>query len=116
MATLPAADAPTRSPLGSAIVIALVLLLAYQLAHWAWAFLAPPRVSAAPAHSAGEVDLAAIARMFGAAPPAGSATSASTLRLKGVIAPTPGVAASAIFSTGAARDVAVFVEHEVQPG
>jgi general secretion pathway protein C len=55
--------------------------------------------------------------MFGAALPSGSTSaSASGLRLKGVVAPTPGVAASAIFSTGSGRDIAVYVGREVQPG
>lgn len=115
MATAPSPE--RSSALGTAIVVALVLVLAWQLAYWTWVFVAPP-ASAVP-ESRAEVDMAAIARLFGAAPPAGTAASgASTpgLKLKGVIAPTPGVAASAIFSTGAARDIAVFIDQEVQPG
>jgi general secretion pathway protein C len=99
------------------LAVALVLLLAWQLAYWTWQLAAPPsRVAAA--ESQADVDLAAIGRLFGAAPPAASGATASRggLRLKGVIAPTPGVAASAIFSTGTGRDIAVFVGHEVQPG
>ena len=63
------------------------------------------------------VDMAAIARLFGAAPPS-SATVASTsgLRLKGVVAPDGGPIASAIFSTGSGRDIAVFVDREIAPG
>ncbi|HET7404018.1 MAG TPA: PDZ domain-containing protein, partial [Usitatibacter sp.] len=77
---------------------------------------APPfRVAASEAQS--DVDLAAIGRLFGAAPPSsGPAAARGGLRLKGVIAPTPGVAASAIFSTGTGRDIAVFMGREVQPG
>jgi len=90
-------------------------VLAYQLAHWTWVFVAPPPV-AVMSEADAPVDLAAIARLFGAAAPAGQASSTSSLRLKGVIAPTPGVAASAIFSTGGGKDVAVFVGREVQPG
>lgn len=102
---------------GTALLAGLVLVLAWQLAHWTWVFVAPPAVSAPPAPRA-EVDLAAIARLFGApAPATAGASSASTgLRLKGVVAPTPGVAASAIFSTGSGRDLSVFLEGEVQPG
>ena len=99
------------------LVVALVLLLAWQLAYWTWQLAAPPsRVAASDAPA--DVDLAAIGRLFGAAPPAGSGATATRggLRLKGVIAPTPGVAASAIFSTGTGRDIAVFVGREVQPG
>ncbi len=112
-APLPAENRPSRA--GTALTLALVLVLAFQLAYWTWAFLSPPKV-AATAPSRADVDLAAIARMFGAAPPAGSAASTSGLRLKGVVAPTPGVAASAIFSTGSGRDIAVYVGREVQPG
>ena len=98
------------------LAVALVLLLAWQLAYWTWQFAAPPsRVAAGEAQS--DVDLAAIGRLFGAAPAASGPTAArGGLHLKGVIAPTPGVAASAIFSTGSGRDIAVFVGREVQPG
>src|SRR5690242_2552746 len=95
--------------LGTIVVAALVLVLAYQLAYWTWVFVAPaPR---------GDVDFAAIARLFGATAQSSSpAASSSGLRLKGVIAPTPGVEASAIFSNGTGRDLAVYLEGEVQRG
>lgn len=116
MATLPTPQAPRSSAVGTLIVLALVLVLAYQLAYWTWVFLAPPPVTT-PAAAAMDVDLAAVSRMFGAAPPgASNAASTSGLRLKGVVAPTPGTAASAIFATGSGRDLAVYVGHEVQPG
>ena len=113
-----AVSIPPRSGVGTLILVLLVLLLAWQLAYWFWRFAAPtPRPSSTA--EAPAVDMAAIARLFGAAPPAGStstASSSSGLRLKGVVAPTPGVAASAIFSTGAARDVSVYIDSEVRPG
>src|SRR3954466_3841068 len=90
---------PERSgALGTIVLVALVLVLAYQLAYWTWVFVAPqPRVAASEWR--GDVDYDAIAKLFGAAPPGSAAVaSSSNLRLKGVIAPTPGVAASAIFS------------------
>jgi len=102
--------------LGTIVVVALVLVLAYQLAYWTWVFVAPPPRAAVP-QSRGEVDFDAIARLFGASPPgAGAVASTSGLRLKGVIAPTPGVEASAIFSAGTGKDIAVYLEGEVQPG
>ena len=117
-----AAMAATPSPagktgiVGTLVVVALVLVLAWQLAYWTW-ILASPKPSAQAPRSAGDVDLAAVARLFGAAPPgAASGASASGLKLKGVIAPTPGVEASAIFSTGAGKDIAVYIDREVQPG
>ena len=112
-----AAPPPERAHpglVGGAVVLGLVLVLAYQLAYWTWVFLSPPKIAAVAAQRA-DVDLAAIARMFGAAPPS-SVASTSGLRLKGVVAPTPGVAASAIFSAGSGRDIAVYVGREVQPG
>ena len=114
MATTADSAAPKAGFAGNLAVAALVLVLAYQLAHWTWVFLAPDPVASIPQGESG-VDLAAVARLFGAAPP-GTAASASGLRLKGVIAPTPGTAASAIFSTGVGRDVAVYVEGEIKPG
>lgn len=102
--------------LGNLVLLALVLALAFQLAYWTWVFVSPPKTAVKVAEQA-DVDLAAIARMFGAAPPAGAGpASSSGLRLKGVVAPTPGVAASAIFSTGTGRDIAVYLDREVQPG
>jgi len=101
--------------LGTLVLVALVLVLAYQLAYWTWVFVAPqPRASAAEAR--GDVDYDAIARMFGASAPGTTVAGNASLRLKGVIAPTPGVAASAIFSTGAGKDLAVYIDGEVQPG
>jgi general secretion pathway protein C len=117
MATEIASPSPGAGRAGTLLIAVLVLVLAYQLAYWTWVFVTP---SASPATKAGatpEVDLAAIARMFGAAPPAGAApASGAGLRLKGVIAPTPGVQASAIFSAGTGKDIAVYVERDVQPG
>ena len=113
MATTADSAAPRTGLAGNLAVAALVLLLAYQLAHWTWVFLAPAPVASIPQGDSG-VDLAAVARLFGAPAPAGA--TAADLRLKGVIAPTPGTAASAIFSTGAGRDIAVYVDGEVKPG
>jgi general secretion pathway protein C len=99
---------------GTALVVGLVLVLAWQLAYWTWVFVAPPKV-AAPAPAQQQVDLAAVARLFGADAPAGGSASAG-LKLKGVIAPTPGTAASAIFSKGSGRDLAVYIDNDIEPG
>jgi hypothetical protein len=96
MASAPSALEPRAGPLGNALVVALVLVLAWQLAYWTWVFVAPAQV-AAPQGSQPAVDLAAVARLFGADAPA-DAASPSALKLKGVVAPTPGVEGSAIFS------------------
>lgn len=119
MATLPAGSSEKTGVVGTLAVAALTLVLAYQLAHWTWVFVAPPAVVETPEGEA-PVNLAAIARLFGATLPVASApgapASSSGLRLKGVVAPTPGTAASAIFSTGSGKDIAVLLGREVQKG
>lgn len=102
--------------LGTVIVIALTLALAYQLAHWTWVFFAPGAV-ATDIEREDPVDLAAVARLFGAeAPDTANSSVAGSLKLKGVVAPTPEGPASAIFSTGSGRDISIFIGNEVQPG
>ena len=102
--------------LGTVFVVALTLALAWQLAHWTWVFFAPAPV-AADVDREDPVDLAAVARLFGGeAPDAANASVAGSLKLKGVVAPTPEGPASAIFSIGSGRDISVFIGREVQPG
>jgi len=116
MATAPQSpQARPEGAFGTLAVVALVLVLAYQLAHWTWVFLAPS-TAAASRDEAGGVNLAAIARLFGAAAPDTPMASSGSLRLKGVIAPYSGPMASAIFSTGSGRDITVMVDHDVQQG
>ena len=96
----PATAASARS-----VTVALVLALAWVLAHWTWVFVAPPAVApAAPAARAWTSPRSR--RIFGGAAPAGAAApaaSASGLRLKGVVAPSPAHIGSAVFNAGAAR-------------
>lgn len=117
MAALASAPATRASSwFGTLVTFALVLVLAWQLAHWTWVFVAPAPGATAPQAAPG-VNLPAIAKLFGAAAPAGNpAVTSGSLKLKGVIAPDAGPAASAIFSTGAGKDLAVFVDRDVQPG
>lgn len=115
MAALPAGTPPATSRFGTLVTVALVLVLAWLLARWTWVFLTP---AAAPAPTATSgVDLAAVARLFGGAAPAGSATGgpSSGLRLKGVIAPSPANIGSAVFNAGG-KDIAVNLGTELQPG
>ena len=105
LAAPPSAPPATRA--GTLLIAALVLVLAWQLAHWTWVFFAPASVaSSAPAERT--ADLAVAARLFGGTAGSGAGATAATsssLRLKGVVAPTPGTAASAIFNTGSGRDL-----------
>jgi general secretion pathway protein C len=115
MAAVPEKSA--ASALGTSLVVALVLLLAWQLAYWTWNFAARASAAPRPSATASAVDLDLVARLFGAdrtAPAA--AASGSSLRLKGVVAPTPGTTAAAIFARSGGKDLAVFIDGEVQPG
>ena len=117
MATVGTSPQP-RDWLGTLVVAALVIVLAWQLARWTWIFATPPVASSSSGPTAeAPVDLAVAAKLFGGSASHSTAGgAASTLRLKGVVAPTPGVAASAIFSTGSGRDLSIFIGSEVQPG
>ncbi len=117
MAALPADAAQPTGRFGTLMTLALVLLLAWLLARWTWVFFAPREATRA-ASAVAAVDLAAVARLFGAAAPAGvaaPATSSSGLRLKGVVAPSPASIGSAVFNTGG-KDIAVNLGAELQPG
>jgi general secretion pathway protein C len=116
MATAPApSQSREHGVFGTIAIVALVLVLACQLAHWTWVFIAPPAVASASSDVQG-VNLAAIAKLFGAAAPDAPTASSGSLRLKGVIAPGSGPMASAIFSTGSGKDITVFLEHDIQQG
>src|SRR3954470_24340139 len=111
MAALPAASRP--SPFDTLVVAALVIALAWQLAYWTWRFVAPPAAVASAATRAAPVDLDLVARLFGGTH-AGTTTSA--LRLKGVVAPTPGKTAAAIFAGTNGKDIAVLPGGEAAAG
>ena len=115
MAAIAQGERQKSGVIGTVAIIALTLVLAFQLAHWTWVFVAPPEIAKTPEGDAG-VDMAAIAKLFGASPPASAVASSSSLRLKGVVAPDGGPIASAIFSTGSGKDIAVFVDREITPG
>jgi general secretion pathway protein C len=117
MAAVPE-DSKTTTAFGTFAVAALVLLLAWQLAYWTWRFAAPRADESRIGSTQPAVDLDVAARLFG-----GNRVAAATqagalagLKLKGVVAPTPGTVAAAIFARPGARDLAVFIDGEVQPG
>jgi general secretion pathway protein C len=117
MATLPAPVVPRTSLFGTLLVAALVIVLAWQLAHWTWVFISPRSSAAAPALRGG-ADLATAAKLFGGSDVVAetrATPSGSGLRLKGVVAPSPGTTASAVFNAGG-KDIAVMLDGEVQPG
>jgi type II secretory pathway component PulC len=111
MAALPAEASPRTSD--TLLLAALVVVLAWQLAYWTWRFVAPPQLAPAAASSAADVDLDLVARLFGASH---GGANAGSLRLKGVVAPTPGTVAAAIFAGPNGRDVAVLPGGDVASG
>jgi len=115
MAAAPAPAAAKPGLAANLIVAALTLVLAWQLAWWTWEFLAPAAPASSAQAPAAEVDPAAIARLFGAEATK-SASDVDGLVLKGVVAPTPGVAASAIFAPRAGKDISIFIGDDVRPG
>lgn len=118
MAAVPDASTPRSAGLfGTLVTAVLVVVLAWLLAQWTWMFLAPARVAETPPASGG-TDLAAVARLFGGAAPAGRGAApgqSSGIRLKGVVAPSPANIGSAVFNLGG-KDVAVNLGGELQPG
>jgi general secretion pathway protein C len=117
MAAVPE-DSKTTTAFGTFAVAALVILLAWQLAYWTWRFAAPTAGESRIASTQPAVDLDVAARLFGGNRAASPAQSASLpgLKLKGVVAPTPGTVAAAIFARPGAPDLAVFIDGEVQSG
>lgn len=114
-ASAPGSASPKHGLAGNLVVAALTRVLAWQLAWWTWEFAAPAAPPSAASAPAAAVDLAAIARLFGAEATA-TASDVDGLVLKGVVAPTPGVAASAIFAPRAGKDISVFIGDDVRPG
>lgn len=114
MATAPA---PAKDgPAANLLVAALAIVLAWQLAYWTWELVAPAASARVSSASTADVDLAAIARLFGADAPGSPGNSVDGLVLKGVVAPTPGTAASAIFAPRAGKDISIFIGDDVRPG
>ncbi len=104
--------------IATVVTAALVIAAAWFAAKATWIVLAPAPAVAEVAPPA-TVDLAAAASVFGGTAGSGAgavAKASGGLRLKGVVAPSPGNVAGAIFNAGAARDLAVPLGGEVQPG
>jgi len=114
MAALPVPPHIRNPPLETLLLVLLVLVLAAQLAWWTWRFAAPPEVKAQAASAPADVDLDLVARLFGSRH--ASTASAGALRLKGVVAPTPGTTAAAIFAGPAGKDIAVLPGGEAASG
>lgn len=116
MATAPEAPTPPpASALGALVTAGLAVALAALLAHWTWVFVTPAGTAAVAPSGAGGTDPAAAGRLFGGSDTAAMPAAQGGLRLKGVIAPSPGDTASAVFSVGG-KDRPVLLGAEVEPG
>jgi general secretion pathway protein C len=109
---------PRAGWFAATVTVALAIAIAWVLAKWTWALLAPPQAPLTPASGTATLDRAALASLFGGAPMGASVsgTDPSTgLRLKGVVAATKADAGSAIFNAGG-KDFAVRTGEEIRPG
>jgi general secretion pathway protein C len=102
------------------LTLAVVVVLATQIAWWGWHFLTP-RLSASPtteaaAQSADVIDASLARNLLGAAPTSGSPAAASSeFRLKGVFAVDGRTLSAAILNAGG-RDLSVRVNESIADG
>lgn len=113
-----AAPAPRSLPhrFAALLTFALLLVLAWQLAHWTWYFAAPRDNPAAVTASAAPADWNAARRLFGNAPPASAASAGGSMRLKGVFAVDGKTLSAAVINAGGKRDLAVKLGEEIEKG
>ena len=113
-----AASQPKSLPhrLAALLTLLLLLVLAWQLAHWTWHFAAPRDAISSTTASNAPADWSAARRLFGDAPAASTAASNTGIRLKGVFAVDGKTLSAAVVNTGGKRDVAVRLGEEVEKG
>src|SRR5258706_2855188 len=105
MATVPKTSTK-HGVIGTLAIAAMVLVLAFQLAHWTWVFVAPAEVAAVP-DGAPAINLGAVAKLFGADAPknsSGAVAALSGLSLNSVNEPDASSAASTILSYLTCKD------------
>lgn len=103
--------------------LALLALLAWQLAHWTWVFFAPRPPLAAPASRVAQnpealLETIRAARLFSGAAENPSASAANTplnIKLKGVFAASGKRPAAAVIDTGEKNNSAFSVGDSVLP-
>ncbi len=104
-------------------VLALIIALAAQLAHWTWVFVAPETQSSHPHPAQTDVASAAqaiiVQHLFGSAPTSALVSTDEALqgmRLKGVFAALRLRHSYAILNTGGKNDQTVRIGDEIQSG
>jgi general secretion pathway protein C len=93
--------------------LAAASLLGVVLAYWSWAWLAPAAAARAPVVTQTSPDSSSAAGLFGKAQPL---SSASAVRLTGVIAASGGRRGHAVMRLDGKKTVAVVEGDEVEPG
>lgn len=105
-------------------MLALVIVLGAQLAHWTWVFFAPRQANSVITTLPTDVETAArtitTAHLFGNAAPSADMLSGdstvSNIQLKGVFAGNGQTPSYAIVNSGGKTDQTVRVGEEIQPG
>jgi len=93
--------------------LAAASLLGVVLAYWSWAWLAPAAAARAPLVGHTSPDSSSAAGLFGKAQPV---SSASSVRLTGVVAASGGRRGHAVMRLDGKKSVAVVEGDEVEPG
>ena len=93
--------------------LAAASLLGVVLAYWSWAWLAPAAAARAPLLTQAAPEGSSAAGLFGRAQ---QASSASTVRLTGVVAASSGRRGHAVMRLDGKKTVAVVEGDEVEPG
>jgi general secretion pathway protein C len=97
----------------SLATLAAASLLGVVLAYWSWAWLAPAAAARAPALAEATPQSASAAGLFGTAK---AASSASSVRLTGVVAATGERRGHAVLRLDGKKTVAIVQGEEIEPG
>lgn len=98
---------------GVLATLAAASLLGVVLAYWSWAWLAPASAARAPAVAEAAPQTSAADSLFGTAK---ASSSASTVRLTGVVAASEGRLGHAVLRLDGKKTVAVLQGEDVEPG
>lgn len=98
---------------GFLATLAAASLLGVVLAYWSWAWLAPAPAARAPAIAHAAPPTSSAQGLFGIAKPA---SSASAVRLTGVVAASEGRRGHAVLRLDGKKTVAVLQGEDIEPG
>jgi general secretion pathway protein C len=98
---------------GFLATLAAASLLGVVLAYWTWAWLAPAAAPRAPAVAQAAAQSSSASGLFGSAT---AASSASAVRLTGVVAASGGRPGHALLRLDGRKTVAVLQGEDIEPG